>query len=280
MSYRGYFYILVAATIWGSMAVASKLAFFYNMSYLSLSFYRSLFYFMFATIFFSFKKTRFDRFLIFVGAIYTASMIISYMASVYLVGAAFAAFMINTAPIYVLIVSILLLREEITKIKILSLLLSITGVYFLTQPEITSNFLGVLAGVLSGVSYAALSLTTKFYIANRDYESGVIIIYQLMWLSFIPIGLIAIMLGDPLYINLESGILALYIGLFPTGVAYYFYGKGLEDIEVSRVSIVATFETVAASILAFVILGELMHVISYIGGFLIILGISILSTEK
>lgn len=280
MGLRGYIYVLIATVIWGSMAVAAKLAYGYGISYLTLSFYRGFFFFIFVLLYITKRRTRLDPKLISLGLLYTPTMIISYMATVYYIGASFAAFMINTAPIYVLIISMVLLEEKPTKMKTTALAISLLGVYLLTQPEATNNTLGVLAGLISGISYAMISITTRFYVTKNNYGSGVDVIYQLMFLSFIPIGAANIMLGESFTLTVETFLISLYIGLFPTGIAYYFYGKGLEEIEASKVSIIATFETVAAALMAYLILNELMHPVSYIGGALIIIGITLLSTEE
>ena len=74
-----------------------------------------------------------------------------------------------TAPIYVMLASPFLLKEKIGKESIAALFIAITGVFLIVRPEgglsgieLTGTYmLGMIAGLLSGVVFAALILNVK-----------------------------------------------------------------------------------------------------------------------
>jgi len=67
--------------------------------------------------------------------------------------------------------------------------------------------------------------------------------------------------------------------LISTLLGYFLYTKGLQYIEAGRASITAVWEVIVASVLAFIVLGEVLTLPQVAGGLLIILGIFVIRHE-
>jgi DME family drug/metabolite transporter len=65
----------------------------------------------------------------------------------------------------------------------------------------------------------------------------------------------------------------LALAFFSTLVGYSFYTRGLRYLEAGRAGIVATWEIVVASVLAFMIFGETLTVLQILGAVLVLSGI-------
>jgi len=72
----------------------------------------------------------------------------------------------------------------------------------------------------------------------------------------------------------------LFLAVVPTYLAYSLYSIGLARVEATRAATVATLEPVAAAALAFVVWGEALHTLGYLGAALVIAGVLVVATER
>ncbi len=271
--------ILLATFFWGSMVVAGKIACKYGATPLSVATYRHLFVSIFCVIFILRRKSRKLHLpIIVIGALSFPVMSFSYFLTAELVSASFAAFMINTAPIYVLLFSFLIFKEKLTKVKIICLIMALIGMYLLTLPVFTFSVIGVVSGIISGISYASITTTAKYYLEKEvELEQ---IIFEMLLFSPILLIIVSLISDDILKITPYSFMLILYICFCSTFLAYIFYFRALKKLEASVVSIIAIMEPVWAIILGLIILRETMTIIMYIGALLIILSSIILANAQ
>jgi drug/metabolite transporter (DMT)-like permease len=163
-----------------------------------------------------------------------------------------------TAPIYVMLASPFLLNEKIGKESIAALFIAITGVFLIVRPEgglsgieLTGTYmLGMVAGLLSGVIFAALILNVK--VLKTEYPELAII--------FWPMG-IALLLLSPfafevsqavLYSNLK--VLAAF-GIVSIGFGEIFTVLGLANLKAQTGSLLSLIEPVSGVFFDTAVLG-------------------------
>ncbi|RSN78683.1 EamA family transporter, partial [Candidatus Methanodesulfokora washburnensis] len=71
----------------------------------------------------------------------------------------------------------------------------------------------------------------------------------------------------------------IYLGAFTALLPYVLYSKGLKTIEASRASIISTLEPLFATLLGFLILGQMISMKGIVGGIIIVLA-AVLSMRK
>lgn len=69
----------------------------------------------------------------------------------------------------------------------------------------------------------------------------------------------------PLFSNPRVWLYIIGLGFFSTMLAYTLYTKGLNAVESSRASIIATIEPVVASLVSFLVFNEKPNLFQYIG---------------
>ncbi|SDJ68678.1 DMT family transporter [Salimicrobium halophilum] len=185
---------------------------------------------------------------------------------------AIAVTLLYTAPAFVTIFSRILFGELFTKSKITALLTTFIGcalvVGLLPYTGFDLSMYGVLAGLGSGFFYALYSIFATY--ALRTYSSTTVTVYTFVFASvailpFAGLGDLGATLALPsAWINIAG------IGLFSTTLAFLFYTKGLEKIESSRASIIATVEPVVAALISFFVFGELLDAWQFLGFILVI----------
>jgi len=276
---RGEVLIVIAATLWGTLGIAGKVAYGYGSSPGQLMLYRMLF--LLPAILYLLPKAKRDNIipLLVFGALIVTPFYLIYFYAVKFVGASTAALILYTAPAYVAVMSAALLSESITSRTIIALILALSGAALVNITEtIRGNFLGISTAFIAAILYATYTVGARMLI-KRGIESSHVALVP--YLSSIPIlAIYATLVEDHVALeNFRQLSMALYLALIPTGLAYVLYNYGLRTVEASRASILSTIEPVSATILAWIILGEPLYATKIIGASLIIFSAIIVSKK-
>ena len=200
------------------------------------------------------------------------------------INASAAGWLISFSPIFTVILSIFFLDERLSIIKAVGMLLAITGVLIVTTTRSGQSFqfainIGFLLMLLSTLNWAVYSvllkslkipyspllitfymsligliLTTPFIIRNRGWESLSLLSYT-EWAHLV------------------------FLGVFVSGMAYWFWGKALLVLEASKVSMFLYLEPITTLIAAVLLLHEKVFLISASGGLIIIIGVIIVNGQ-
>lgn len=200
------------------------------------------------------------------------------------INASSAGWLISFSPIFTVILSIFFLDERLSINKAVGMLLAIIGVLIVTTTRSGQSFqialnIGFLLMILSTLNWAVYSvllkslkipyspllitfymsliglvLTTPFIIRNRGWESLSLLSYT-EWAHL------------------------LFLGVFVSGMAYWFWGKALKVLEASKVSMFLYLEPITTLIAAVLLLHEKVFLISAAGGIIIIIGVIIVNGQ-
>ena len=280
----GYLCIALAAALWGSLGVVSRVVLSAGVSPLELSFWRaSLAGALFALHALARRKVRVARgdigALVAFAVVGVATFYLSYLFAVQTGGAALAAILLYTAPAWVAIASALWLDEPMTRRKLGALAITLAGVALvaLGAPQAAGGLrVGPAAlgwGLLSGLAYACYYLFGKRYFTR--YEAPTLFMYAL------PLG--ALMLLPAVQFVPKSSATwgwIVFVSAVPTYLALRLYEAGLKRVEATRAVTVATLEPVIAAALAFAVWGEALRPAGYAGAALVLAGVLAMSAER
>ncbi len=175
--------------------------------------------------------------------------------------------LLYTGPAFVTIMSFFIFKEALTKVKLLSLLITLVGtclVVGILPVNVGSIHIGsILFGLGAGLGYAMYSIFSKF--ALRKYSS-----LQITTFTFIVAGISLLPFfpyKEKLHILLNPNVLlyAFGLGLLPTAFAYIIYTYGLQQTEASKASILTTVEPVVATLLGIFVFQEHFSIIQLLG---------------
>ncbi len=178
-------------------------------------------------------------------------------------------------PFFVLPFAYLLLKENITKTKIITLIIAIIGLIIINPISFNSSRFGNLLALLSAIFYAIL--ITEMRAEDKEHHSASIV----WFVFFASIVLLPFAIIDGFGNWLVVWPLILILGIFSTGLAYLFYTIALEDIEAESASIITMIITPLISIiLAVLIINELIDLQTIIGGIILIIAGIYLETHS
>ncbi|MFD2214540.1 DMT family transporter [Metabacillus endolithicus] len=194
------------------------------------------------------------------------------------IDASSAGWMISLSPIFTVILSMIFLNEKMTVLKAIGMILALFGVLMITTGGSEKTFepalnIGYLLMLLSTLNWAVYSVLLKKL--NIPLSPLVITFYMSLLGFVLTIPFLIRNKGWEAVSHLQAGEWAhlLFLGVFVSGVAYWYWAKALHVLEASQVSVFLYLEPVATLIAAVLLLNEKIILISVVGGIIIIIGV-------
>jgi len=205
-----------------------------------------------------------------------------YFRTIILTSLAVAGVLLYTAPIFVMLLSIALFREKLTGRKAAALAMAVAGCALVSGVGSGDalSARGILLGLGAGLGYALYSIFGRYAI-NRGYDSWTITFYTFLFCAagcalLADWGKLASALSEEPALWAWSWGLALVTGF----AAYLLYTWGLQRIESSRASILASVEPVVGALVGVLVFRETIRPAAAAGIALVLGAIVVLSVGK
>jgi drug/metabolite transporter (DMT)-like permease len=215
------------------------------------------------------------------------AMCISYYHSMQTTSAAVAAVLLYTAPIFVMIMSVIFFKEKITGKKIICLILAVCGCALTSGiiGGIKGSYIGIITGIISGISYSLYGVIST--VALREGATPLActsfsFLFAAIGSLFItnPVKIVQKTLAfeNPLLIVLFMILFSLCTAVF----AYILYTLGLSGLKPDVAAIAASSEPIVATLFGVFVLKQGLDIFQIIGILAVICAITILNikTEK
>ncbi len=286
-SWRGYAFILGAATMWGSIGIFFTILHFnFGMSAITIGFLRAGFAALGLMIGLALWKRDalvLSRELVIIYALFglfgVAFFYVLNTEAVILTNVPTASVLLYTAPVFVTIVAWRLWQEPLTPRKIFAVLAAFIGCALVARAYDPSalqlNGIGVFVAALAGLMYALFTIFSK-YLTTRA-SPWTTVTYSLVFgtLFLLPLQFFEIPgMGAAGYDVLAREPLAwlalLGLCLGPTLGSYALFNLGLKTVAASVASVIATIEPVVAGIAGFLIFNQALEPLQIFGAVIII----------
>ena len=272
---KGYLFVVVAGVCWATIGLFANSLLGHGLTPEQVAFLRLFLGFLVLFIYSCFKMPSALKiskkglaYCITVGIVSQAGFNMCYFNSIDSIGVSASAVLLYTSPLFLTFLSIVIYKERLNKIKIISLavcfmgaILAVTG-GSLNLGQLNMN--GILLGIMSAITYACMSIISKG--ALKECEGITLLIY-----GFLIGSILMIPLAKPFelisYVN-DMGVLTIMLGLgiIPAAAAYIFYLNGISTgIDLSIAGILASTELIVSVIIGWTILGESFSVGKLIG---------------
>lgn len=281
-STRGYFFILLAAVLWGTIGLLMRgLHDTFGLSALTLAFLRAGISFTIVFLILLFVRRDLLRLtrqsfvrLGLYGLIGIAIFYFVYAQAIITTTVTTAVVLLYTAPAFVALMAWRAWGESLDTRKLIAIGLAFAGCALVARAydpsQLSLNWLGIVFGLGAGFTYALFTVFSKA--GMRQFSTWTLMTYELLFgaLFLLPLqnmNELAILGKQP-----EAWLLLLGLAFGPTLGAITSFNLGLRDLPASNASIVATLEPVVASVLAFIVLGERLEPLQILGGGMVIAG--------
>jgi drug/metabolite transporter (DMT)-like permease len=257
---RSRLYILAAAVLWSTAGAAVKLS---TLSAYQIASGRSLIAALVLWLAFPKGRKLPSRRALGVAVAYAATVVLFIIANK-LTTSANAIFLQDTAPLYVLLLSPLLLRERPSRSELTAAPIFLVGLslFFLDQLA-PGQLLGNVIALASGVAFALTILGLRAVSA----EGSVVLVWGNL-LAGLSVLVPALSGPDPT--PLDIGTL-VFLGVFQLGLAYTLFNLGIRETPAVEASLLILLEPVLNPVWTFVLTGERPGPWALTGGAIILL---------
>ncbi|WP_141770512.1 DMT family transporter [Bacillus sp. MUM 116] len=178
------------------------------------------------------------------------------------------------APVFVMALSPLILKEKLTPAKVGCIIAAMIGLFLVVNIGGESgggnyhHLTGILYGLSAAAFYASVVLINKFIKNLSGFETTLV---QLLVASIILFPYV--MMRENLNfsgLTSQSIIFILIIGIIHTGIAYFLYFTSIKELKGQRIAVLSYIDPISAVIFAAIFLGEGMGLMQIIGGVLIL----------
>lgn len=264
----GYSKVLLAAFIWGTMGAFARWS---GLSPLELSFFRlttatvALFFFLPRGQRFSFFYSKSYLLIVFAGILFALDTIL-YFNAFQLTTLANAVLPYNMQPVFMAVLSPLILREKVDVKNILLFSFSLVGISIMLIPTL----LGLSFTDATGISYSlggAFCLSLIALIAKSLNMNAITFVYYTMFtatLCLLPFIKISTQLTT------QRIIIACIVGLVHTALAYVLYYDSLRTVKIQHVVTLSYIIPVIAACTGILLFQETINIYVVLGGLLIL----------
>lgn len=206
----------------------------------------------------------------------------AYMKAVNLTSLGVAAVLLYTAPTFVMLFSILLFGEKMTKTKGIVLLMTFVGCILVTgllEGGAAFTWQGIAIGLASGIGYALYSIFGTYAI-RAGYGSLSISFYTFLMATITMTFLVEPVTVVTQITEMGQWPLAISFALLTTVVPYLSYTKGLSGLPASKASVTATIEPVVAAILGIIVFHESVSMWKLTGIVLVLSSVVVMSRQE
>lgn len=181
------------------------------------------------------------------------------------------------APVFVILVSPVLLKEKLTAVKLVCAAAAILGIVLISGvlQDGFAGLRGILCGLGAAVFYAAVMLLNKILGGVPPVERTIVQLLAAA-VSVLPYSVAAGEFSAAVFRPADVALLAL-IGIVHTGLAYLLYFSSFDGLPAQTVSLVSYLDPVISVLLSALLLQEPLTLPAAAGAVLVLAGAGIAS---
>ncbi len=256
---------IFAGVFWATTGIFVRILSRYGMDSVQITCVRLITSAIFMSIFLFFKDRHLFKIKLIDLPFFIAAGIISifltsvfYFKTISLTSVSVACVLMYTAPIFVLIFSVILFKEKITLKKIIAVLLAVVGCFLVSGALSQDSKISLSAlffGLLSGITYASYSIFGKFIL--KKYSPLTLTLYSFIFSAVASLLMLNFKLvGNLILENTELLLLYPLTGLCTSVIAYLLYSISLKRLEPSVAVVLSSVEPLVATLFSIFILSD------------------------
>ncbi|MBQ8351889.1 MAG: EamA family transporter [Clostridia bacterium] len=289
MKIKAFFFVILAGILWGTSGIFVHYLAPYGITSLQMTMMRGLVSFVCLAVFALARErslfcVRPLDLLYFIGMglglFGTASC---YFISMQMTSVSTAVVLMYTAPVYVMIFSVLFLGERLSPLKLVAVASMLVGCCLVSGVigGLKFDTTGILIGAASGICFAGYNILTKLAM-QRGCRAPSATLY--CFLSVTVVGLVTSapweMIGSAAKAPTVTLPLLLALGVVTCTLPYIFYTLAMKELPAGTASALGIVEPMSATIFSVLLFSEPLDWFSGAGIVLILLSVCLLSRTK
>lgn len=286
-TFKGFLCVLGAAILWALSAVTAKFLFDSEVSPWDLTQMRLVLSALLLGLYLAWREPgllRIERkdlgYMAIFGILGVSAMQIAYFFTISQTNVATAVFLEYLAPVIILVYELLKGREILALNRILPVIIAIAGGFLIVKGTAGQGMAVTPVGLVSGIGSA---FAFAFYILYSRYGLSKYSSWTLLFWGYAIGGLAWTLNGLPwetfLSYQGSTWLYFVYIAIFATILPAWFFFKGLTMLSPVAAGVTSSLEPVAAGLMAFLLLGEVLTGMQIMGSLLIVAAITVIQLK-
>lgn len=277
----GILLIAISAASFGTLAIFGRYAYTDGMDTFTVLFLRFTISASIMTIILLLRKEPFPRGrillqLIGMGALGYVGQSFMYLTAINYASAGLVALLLYLYPFFVMILSAIVFREHITRLKIVALVLALLGTALTVDPN-GGQLIGALMAVTAAAIYSVYIIVGTNVMKHVSSVQSSTIIFASAGFVF---GILTAIKGPHLPTSNAGWFAMSGIVLIATIIPVVTFLAGLEMIGPTNAAMLSTLEPVVTVLLAAWLFQEKLNTISLLGGGLILVAVLLLTRNE
>ena len=277
----GILLIAISAASFGTLAIFGRYAYADGMDIFTVLFLRFTISASIMTIILLLRKEPFPRGrillqLIGMGALGYVGQSFSYLTAIKYASAGLVALLLYLYPMFVFVLSVIVLREKITWIKILAIVIALIGTALTVDPA-GGQLKGILLAIFAALIYSVYIIVGTNVMKHVSAVQSSTIIFASAGAVF---GIFTAVNGASFPAS-NSGWFAISgVVLIATVIPVVLFLGGLERVGPTNAAMLSTLEPVVTVLLAAWLFQERLNLVSLLGGGLILIAVILLTRNE
>lgn len=277
----GVLLIIISAAAFGTLAIFGKFLYADGLDTFTLLFLRFAFAASVMTLILILRREPLPRGrvlaqLIGMGALGYVGQSFTYLSAIKYASAGLVALLLYLYPMFVLILSVIFLREKVTWVKALALTLALTGAALTARPE-GGQVLGIIFAVVSAVIYSIYIIVGAGVMKRVSAVQSSLVIFTSAAAVY---GTLTLVNGAHFPQSSFGWWSLAGIVIVATVIPVTTFLAGLERIGPTNASLLSTLEPLVTVLLAAWLFAERLEPITLVGGALILVAVVVLTRSE
>jgi drug/metabolite transporter (DMT)-like permease len=277
----GILFIAISAASFGTLAIFGRYAYDDGMDIFTVLFLRFGLSAAFMTVILVLRREPFPRGrilaqLIGMGTLGYVGQSFLYLTAINYASAGLVALLLYLYPFFVTILSMIFLREKVSSIKSIALILALTGTA-LTVGPVSGQMIGALMAIAAALIYSVYIIVGTNVMKHVSAVQSSTVIFASAGAIF---GMLALINGLHLPQTTSGGLAMLGMIFISTIIPVVMFLAGLERVGAVNAAMLSTLEPVVTVLLAMWLFGDKLLPIVLLGGGLILVAVILLTGSE
>jgi drug/metabolite transporter (DMT)-like permease len=277
----GILLIAISAASFGTLAIFGRYAYEDGMDTFTVLFIRFGISALFMTLILILRKEHFPSRQIFLqligmGALGYVGQSFMYMSAIKYASAGLVALLLYLYPMFVFILSVIILHEKISSVKVIALILALVGSALTVDPN-GGQLIGALMAIAAALIYSVYIIVGTNVMKHVSAVQSSAIIFASAGMVY---GMLTFVNGAHLPASNSGWLAMLGMIIFSTIIPVATFLAGLEMVGPTNAAMLSTLEPVVTVLLAAWLFGERLMPIVMLGGGLILVAVVLLTKAE
>jgi len=192
---------------------------------------------------------------------------------------------IGVTPVFMALLGFIIFKEKLTPVKILGITIAFIGLLLLMSKGnvLSIGFIshkGDFLVLASAFTWSIYSIMNKKISLGYSPFMTILYLFIMMVIIISPFTVNRESINSVIHLSINGWISIVFLGIFCSGIAYVLWAQSLKELEATKVGVFLYFEPFVTVFAAWLLLNEVISIITIFSGLIITFGVVLVNKKK